>query len=169
MGLKSSQAWGCSCAMKCLFQGGRAQLDISLAWLVAADISVKVDTARLETCRTTTDTVKELPGYSVQNCPSGSFLFWGGPVGRGGIVYDIVWKGCPRRIPWTMFRTPVCFLYYQRLSPQFQFSLSAVTLVYLSHVSALTAGAYTTTVNVMVDIVKGGGRAPPRALTSLSP
>jgi hypothetical protein len=37
-----------------------------------------------------TDTVKELPGYTVQNCPSGSFLSSGGPVGREGIVYDIV-------------------------------------------------------------------------------
>ncbi len=32
------------------------------------------------------DTVKELPGYPVQKCPSGSFLFRGGLV--GGIVYD---------------------------------------------------------------------------------
>jgi hypothetical protein len=37
-----------------------------------------------------TDTVEELPGYPVQNSPAGSFLFGGGPVGRGGIVYDIV-------------------------------------------------------------------------------
>jgi hypothetical protein len=37
-----------------------------------------------------TDTVQELPGYPVQNCPSGSFLFRGGAVGSGGIVYDIV-------------------------------------------------------------------------------
>jgi hypothetical protein len=55
-----------------------------------------------------TDTVKELAGYPVQNCPSGSFLFWGEHVGRGGgIVNDIVWMGCPRRRPWTMLRTPV--------------------------------------------------------------
>ncbi len=37
------------------------------------DIPVEVDTARLETSRT--DTVKGLPGYPAQNCPSGSFLF----------------------------------------------------------------------------------------------
>jgi hypothetical protein len=37
--------------------------------------------------------VKEQLGYPVQNCPSGSFFFWGGPVGRGGIGYDIVWRG----------------------------------------------------------------------------
>ncbi len=54
-----------------------------------------------------TDTVKELPGYPVKNYPSGSFLSWGGPVGREGIVYDIVWMGCPRRTPWTMLHTPV--------------------------------------------------------------
>ncbi len=30
-----------------------------------------------------TDTVEELPGYPVQNSPSGSFLFWEGSVGRG--------------------------------------------------------------------------------------
>ncbi len=86
------------------------------------DISVKVDTAWLETSRFKkccvkfvllyhpkvlnsrvlliyTDTVKELPG----------FLFWGGPVGRFGIVYDNVWRGCPRRTTWMMLRTPVCF------------------------------------------------------------
>ncbi len=45
------------------------------------DIPVEVDTARLETSRT--DTVKELPGYSVQNCPSGNVLFWGG-LSAGG-------------------------------------------------------------------------------------
>ncbi len=46
-----------------------------------------------------TDTVEELPGYPVQNSPSGSFLFWGGSVGRGGLVYDIVRMGWPRRTP----------------------------------------------------------------------
>jgi hypothetical protein len=40
--------------------------------------------------------------------------------------------GRPRRKPWTILLTPVCFLSYRRLSPQFQFSLSAATLVYLS-------------------------------------
>ncbi len=47
----------------------------TLAWpdWKQPDIPVEVDTARLETSRT--DTVKGLPGYPVQNCPSGSFLF----------------------------------------------------------------------------------------------
>ncbi len=29
-----------------------------------------------------------------------------GAVGREGIVYDIVRRGCPRRRPWTKLRTP---------------------------------------------------------------
>ena len=47
----------------------------TLAWpgWKQPDIPVEVDTARLETSRT--DTVTELPGYSVQNCPSGNFAF----------------------------------------------------------------------------------------------
>ncbi len=104
----------------------------TLAWpgWKQPDIPVEVDTARLATSRT--DTVKELPGYPVQNSPSGGFLIWGGTVSSEGVVYDTVWMGRPRRKPWTILRTPVCFLSYRRLSPQFQFSLSAATLVYLS-------------------------------------
>ncbi len=47
----------------------------TLAWPAwkQPDIPVEVDTARLETNRTYI--VKELPGYPVQNSPSGSFLF----------------------------------------------------------------------------------------------
>jgi hypothetical protein len=73
----------------------------TLAWpgWKQPDIPVEVDTARTATCRFKngfakcvlqyytalvvnsrvllryTDTVKELPGCPVQNCPSGSFLF----------------------------------------------------------------------------------------------
>ncbi len=44
-----------------------------------------------------TETGLELPGHPIQTCPSGSFLFWGGVVGRGWIVlYTIV---CERDIP----------------------------------------------------------------------
>ncbi len=53
------------------------------------------------------NTVKELPGYPVQNSPSGNYS-WGGAVGRVEIVYDIVWMGCLGRTPWTELRTPVC-------------------------------------------------------------
>jgi hypothetical protein len=35
------------------------------------------------------DAVKELPGYPVQNSPSGNYSL-GGAVGRVEIVYDIV-------------------------------------------------------------------------------
>jgi hypothetical protein len=52
----------------------------------------------------------------------------GGSVGRGGLVYDIVRKGCPRRTPWTTCVHLYAFVFYRRLSPQFQFSLSPVTL-----------------------------------------
>jgi hypothetical protein len=45
----------------------------TLAWpgWKQPDIPVEVDMARLEISR---DTVKELPSYSVQNSPSGSFI-----------------------------------------------------------------------------------------------
>ncbi len=76
----------------------------TLAWpgWKQPDIPVEVDTARLETSRT--DTVKELPGYSVQNCPSGNFAFWVGAVGRGRRYCE---KGIPQGTPWTVLRTPV--------------------------------------------------------------
>ncbi len=106
------------------------------------------------------DTVKELPGYPVQNSPSGNYS-WGGAVRRGGRVYDIVWMGYPRRTPWTVLRTPVAFVSYRCLSSQFQFSLSGVTLVYLSQWSALSAGANTATLYLMVTRAKGGGCTPP--------
>ncbi len=41
------------------------------------------------------DTVKELTGYPVQKCPSGSFLSWGGPAGRG---WKSIWY-CVNGIP----------------------------------------------------------------------
>ena len=46
----------------------------TLAWpgWKQPDIPVEVDKAGLATSRT--DTVKELPGYPVQNSPSGGFL-----------------------------------------------------------------------------------------------
>ncbi len=122
-----------------VWKGGRVYTkgvgpSTTLAWpgWKEPDIPVEVDTAWLETSRT--DTVKELPGYSVQNSPSGSFLSWGGPAGRGGIVWYCV-NGIPQKDTrdWgTVLRTPVAFVSYRRLSSQFQFSLSAVTLVYLS-------------------------------------
>ncbi len=75
-----------------------------------------------------TDTVEELPGYHVQNSPSGSFLFWGGPVGRCGIVYDIVWRRWPRRKPWLMLRTPVCS--YPIIVTHLSFNFLCLLLLY---------------------------------------
>ncbi len=69
-----------------------------------------------------TDTVEELPGYPVQNSPSGSFLFWGRAVGRGGL--HSIWhceKGMPQKDPWTTCVHLYAFVFYRRLSPQFQF------------------------------------------------
>ncbi len=138
----------------------------TLAWpgWKQPDISVKVDTARLEAGQLKkccmecallyypvlnsrvllmyTDTVKELPGYPVQNSPSWSFLFWGGSVGRGGLVYDIVRRGCPRRTPWTTCVHLYAFVFYRRHSPPFQFSLSGATLVYLSQWCGLPLAVY---------------------------
>ncbi len=59
------------------------------------------------------DTVKELPGYPVQNSPSGNYS-WGGAVGRGGRVYDIVWMGYPRR---TRQSLTLCWLWWPALPP----------------------------------------------------
>ncbi len=48
--------------------------------------------------------MKALPGCPVQNCPSGSFLFWGGAVGSGGIA-GITSEGNPGKCAYTS----VCF------------------------------------------------------------
>ncbi len=90
-----------------------------------------------------TDTVMELQGYPVQNCPSGSFLSWGGPACRGG--GDGIWY-CANVM--RQKETLECcvhlyaFVSYRRPSPQFQFSLSVVTLVYLSQCSGKSEKTY---------------------------
>ncbi len=98
----------------------------TLAWVgwKQPDIPVEVDTARLEASRT-----EGAAGLFFTELSIWEFSFLRGSCRQGGIVYDIVWMGDPRRTPWTVLRTPVS---YRRLSSQFQFSLSAVTLVYLS-------------------------------------
>jgi len=73
------------------------------------------------------NTVKELPRYPVQNSPSGNY-FWGGPAGRGGIVYNIVWRRCPRRTPWMMLRTPVCS--YPIIVTHLSFNFLCLLLLY---------------------------------------
>ncbi len=59
-----------------------------------------------------TDTVKEVPGYPVQNSPCGSFLFWGGSVGRGGNSICYCLNGMPRRKPWKMCVNLFAFVFY---------------------------------------------------------
>ncbi len=80
------------------------------------------------------NTVKELPGYPVQNSPSGNYL-WGGPAGRGGIVYDIVWRRCPRRTPWMMLRMPVCS--YPIIVTHLSFNFLCLLLLYSIYLNGL--------------------------------
>jgi hypothetical protein len=56
-----------------------------------------------------TDTVKELPGYPVHNCPSGSFLFLRGDCRQGGNSIRYCVNGLPQKETLDKLRTPVCF------------------------------------------------------------
>ncbi len=86
--------------------------------------------------------VKELPGYPVQNSPSVSFLSWGGAVqGRNSIWYCVNEMPQKEILDKTAYTSSLVF--YGRLSPLFQFSLSAVTLVYLSQWTAPSRGENT--------------------------
>ena len=85
------------------------------------------------------ETVKELPGYPVQNSPSGNY-FWGGPAGRGGIVYDIVWRRCPRRTPWMMLRTPVCS--YPIIVTHLSFNFLCLLLLYSIYLNVWNGHGY---------------------------
>ncbi len=130
-------------------QGGRARTDFSLAWLEAAwyfsegghgptrsrsvqkMLHVYYCTTPVLNSRVLlmyTDTVKVLQGYHVQNSPSGSFLLWGGALGSEGVVYDIVWRRCPRRTPWMMLRTPVCS--YPIIVTHLSFNFLCLLLLY---------------------------------------
>ncbi len=116
-----------------LHQGGRTQHDFSLAWLEAAwycsesghgttrnepvqkmlcKLCIYYSTTLVLNSRVLlmyTDTVKELPGYPVQNCPCGSFLFWGGSFGRGTNCMCYCLNGMPQKETLENVRTPVCF------------------------------------------------------------
>ncbi len=83
------------------------------------------------------NTVKELRGYPVQNSPSGNY-FWGGPVGRGGKGYDIVWRRCPRRTPWMMLRTPVCS--YPIIVSHLGFNFLCLLLLYSIYLNVYNSG-----------------------------
>ncbi len=100
----------------------------TLAWpgWKQPDIPVEVDTARLKTSRT--DTVKELPGYSVQNSPSGNFLSWGGACWQGG---NSIWNcvnGMPQKETWTKLRTPFCS--YPIIVSHLRFNFLCLLLLY---------------------------------------
>ncbi len=124
-------------------QGGRAQRDLTWPGRKQTDIPMEVDTARLTTCRFKNGFAKCVLLY----CPSSEFestfmenwqgegaaglsctklSIWEIPFLRGGcrqwgIVYDIVWMGCPRRTPWKCYVHLYAVVSYRRLSPQFQF------------------------------------------------
>ncbi len=71
--------------------------------------------------------VKELPGYPVQNSPSGSsFLEGGCRQGGNSIRYCV--KEMPQKDTLDDVAYTCVLVSYHRHSPQFQFSLSAVTL-----------------------------------------
>ena len=131
----------------------------TLAWpgWKQPDISVKVDTARLEAgqfkkccmeCvilyypstefQITFNVYWHGEGAAGLSCTE--LCIWefpslrggGGALGSEGVVYDIMRMGCPRRTPWTTCVHLYAFVFYRRHSPPFQFSLSGATLVYLS-------------------------------------
>ncbi len=114
-------------------QGGWAQHDFSLAYLQAAWYFSEGGHGMTRNSRFKKGCVKwELLCYPSSEFKSAFNVYWHGRScrvilcrtvhlevsffegglsagGGGGIVYDIVWKGCPRRTPWIMLRTPVCF------------------------------------------------------------
>ncbi len=76
------------------------------------------------------DMVKELLGYPVQNCPSGSFLSWRGPVGRGGIVH--IWY-CVNGMPQKETLDNVactCMLSYPIVVSHYGFNFLCLLLLY---------------------------------------
>ncbi len=83
-----------------------------------------------------TDPVKELPGYPVQNSPSGSFLLWGSE----GAVYDIVWRRCPRKTAWMMLRTPVCS--YPIIVTHLSFNFLSLLLLYSIYLNGFTVAKW---------------------------
>ncbi len=106
----------------CLLQGDRTQHDFSLwsGWK-QPDFAVEVDTARLETSRFKKCCEKcvllyypstefksafnvywhgeRAAGLSCTKLSIWEFSFLRGDWRQGGIIYDIVWMGCPRRKP----------------------------------------------------------------------
>ncbi len=52
----------------------------------------------------------------------------GGSWKWGSIVFDIVWRRCPRRTPWMMLRTPVCS--YPIIVTHLSFNFLCLLLLY---------------------------------------
>ncbi len=77
------------------------------------------------------DTVKKLPGYPVQNSPSWNYS-WGGGCWQGGNSMWPCVTGMPQKDTLDRAAYTCMLISYRRLLSQFQFSLSGVTLVYLS-------------------------------------
>ncbi len=78
-----------------------------------------------------TDTVKELPGYPVQNSPSGSFLSCGGAWQQGGNSIWYCLNGMPQKEILDNVRTPVCFrILSSSLTSVSIFSVCCYSIVY---------------------------------------
>jgi hypothetical protein len=85
----------------------------------------------IETCRT----VKKLPGYSVQNSPSGSFLSGGGLLEGGNSIWYCV-NGMPQKETPIILRTPVCFrILSSSLTSVSIFSVCCYSIISISVVS----------------------------------
>ncbi len=132
---------------------------MTLAWpgWKQSDIAVEVDTCRRAGSKNVvqtvyystslvlnsrvllmyTDTVEKLPSYPVQNSPSGSFLFWGGSVGRGGLVYSmILWEGdAPEGHPGQPAYT--CMLSYSIVVFHLSFNFLCLLLLYSIYLCGL--------------------------------
>ncbi len=82
-----------------------------------------------------------LPGYPVQNSPSGNYS-WGGGFRQGGNSIWYYVNGMPQKDTLDRAAYTCMLVSYRRHSSQFQFSLSGVTLVYLSQCSAYSSMVY---------------------------
>ncbi len=76
--------------------------------------------------------MKELPGYPVQNSPSGSLLSWGGGLSTGGNSICYCVNGMPQKDTLDSAAYTCMLVSYRRLSPLFQFSVWCYSCIYLS-------------------------------------
>ncbi len=96
------------------------------------DIAVEVDTSRLERSRFKKCNVywhgEGAAGLSCTELSIWEFRFLRGVCWQGGNSIWYCLNGMPRRKPWKMCVHLYASVSYRRLSPQFKFSLSGVTL-----------------------------------------